>query len=67
MSRLPTPDQILAFLRDNPGQTTKRDIARAFGLKGAAKVELKRLLAEMSGDGRLEKRRRRTSAPCGRA
>ena len=48
MNRLPTPDEILAWLRDNPGQTAKRDIARAFGLKGAAKVELKRLLAEMT-------------------
>ena len=48
MSRLPSQDALLAWLRDNPGQTAKRDIARAFGLKGAAKVELKRLLAEMS-------------------
>ena len=48
MNRLPTPDEILAWLRDNPTQTAKRDIARAFGLKGAAKVELKQLLAEMA-------------------
>jgi ribonuclease R len=59
MSRLPSADQILDWLRDNPGQTGKREIARAFGLKGAAKVELKQLLAEMARDGRLEKRRRR--------
>ena len=51
MNRLPHPDQILAFLRDNPGQSGKREIARAFGLKGAAKVELKQLLAEMKRDG----------------
>ena len=41
MSRLPSPDAILAWLRDNPGQTGKREIARAFGLKGADKVALK--------------------------
>ncbi len=59
MNSPPTPEQILAFLRDNPTQTAKRDIARAFGLKGAAKVELKRLLAEMAAGGQLEKKRRR--------
>src|SRR6187200_1744760 len=58
MDRLPSPEQILAFLRENPTQTAKRDIARAFGLKGAAKVELKRLLAEMTASGQLERKRR---------
>ena len=48
MNRLPSPDEILAWLRDNPGQGAKRDIARAFGLKGQAKVELKQLLARMT-------------------
>ena len=59
MNRLPSPDEILAFLRENPTQTGKREIARAFGLKGAAKVELKQLLTRMSRDGLLEKRQRR--------
>lgn len=59
MSRLPTPDEILAFIRENPGQSGKREIARAFGLKGAARVELKQLLAEMTRDGRLERHGRR--------
>jgi ribonuclease R len=59
MNRLPTPDEILAFMRDNPGASGKREIARAFGLKGQAKTELKQLLAEMARDGRIEKRRRR--------
>ena len=58
MDRLPSPDEILAWLRDNPGQTGKREIARAFGLKGAAKTELKQLLARMAREGLLEKRRR---------
>jgi ribonuclease R len=59
MTRLPTPDDILAWLRDNPAQTGKRDIARAFGLKGAAKAELKQLLARMTREGLIEKKRRR--------
>ena len=59
MKQLPSPDEILAWLRDNPTLTNKRDIARAFGIKGQAKVELKRMLAEMAADGRIEKKRRR--------
>ena len=63
MSRIPTPDEILSFLRDNPGETGKREIARAFGLKGPARVELKQLLAQMSRDGLLARRGRRVEAP----
>ncbi len=59
MSRIPSPDEILAWLRENPGQTGKREIARAFGLKGQAKVELKRVLADMKHAGTIEKRRTR--------
>jgi ribonuclease R len=55
MSRLPTPDEILAFMRENPTHTAKRDIARAFGLKGAAKVELKAMLARMTEQGLLDR------------
>ncbi len=58
MKQLPTTAEILAYLRENPGATAKRDIARAFGLKGAAKVELKQLLAQMAREGQIEKRRR---------
>jgi ribonuclease R len=58
MNQLPTKTDILQWIHDNPGQGAKRDIARAFGLKGAAKVELKRILRELEDDGALEKKRR---------
>jgi ribonuclease R len=58
MNQIPTKTDILQWIHDNPGQGAKRDIARAFGLKGAAKVELKRILKELEDDGALEKRRR---------
>ena len=60
MNQVPTPEELLAWLRDNPTTTTKRDIARAFGLRGAGKVALKQLLAELARDGRLAKRGART-------
>ncbi len=59
---LPDKDTLMAWLRDNPGQGAKREIARAFGLKPAEKIELKRLLKEMSGDGLIDRKRRQHRA-----
>ncbi|MDJ0825199.1 MAG: ribonuclease R [Rhodobacter sp.] len=58
MSSLPTKEQILAWVSEHPTQASKRDIARAFGVKGAARTDLKRLLRELQDEGHLEKRRR---------
>ena len=58
MQQLPTKEQILQWITDNPGQSAKRDIAKAFSIKGAARIELKRLLAELEEDGALEKKKR---------
>ena len=59
MNQLPTRQQILDWIAQNPGQSAKRDIARAFNIKGAQKIELKRLLIEMTEDGALEKKARK--------
>ena len=58
MKTLPTKDQILEFIRENPSSASKRDIAKAFGIKGAARIELKSMLRELGEDGHLEKKRR---------
>ena len=58
MSKLPTRDDILQWISDNPTQTAKRDIAKAFGIKGAARIDLKRMLKELEADGHLQKRRK---------
>lgn len=63
MNQIPTKEQILAWLADNPGKGAKRDIARAFGIKGAAKIELKRLLSEMAEEGSIARRRRSWREP----
>ena len=60
MTKLPTRDAILQWISDHPTLTTKRDIARAFGIKGAARIDLKRLLKELEGDGQLRPRSRST-------
>ncbi len=56
MSTLPTKTDILDWISANPTLTAKRDIAKAFGIKGAARIDLKRLLKELEDEGRLEKR-----------
>lgn len=59
MTSLPDKDALLAWIRDNPQAAGKREIARAFGIRGADRVELKRLLRELEDEGHVEKRRRR--------
>ncbi|MEM6637638.1 MAG: ribonuclease R [Pseudomonadota bacterium] len=58
MAELPTKAAVLAWIADHPHETSKRDIARAFGIKGAQRIDLKRLLKELEVDGQLEKRRK---------
>jgi ribonuclease R len=59
MEQLPSKSQIVQWLADNPTLTSKRDIAKAFGIKGSAlRIELKRLLRELEGEGALVKNHR---------
>ncbi|WOI55578.1 ribonuclease R [Palleronia sp. LCG004] len=56
MAQIPSKRQILDWISENPTQTAKRDIARAFGIKGADRIDLKRLLRELEDEGHLRKR-----------
>jgi ribonuclease R len=58
MSQMPSKAEILQWISDNPTLTAKRDIAKAFGIKGAARIDLKRLLKELEDEGHLEKRKK---------
>ena len=57
MIRIPSKSEILTWISENPTKAAKRDIAKAFGIKGAARIDLKRLLKELEEDGKLTKRR----------
>ncbi|RYG92709.1 ribonuclease R [Loktanella sp. IMCC34160] len=57
MTRIPSKDEILQWISDNPTLTAKRDIAKAFGIKGAARIDLKRILRELEDEGVLRKRK----------
>ena len=56
---LPSEAQILDFIKQSPGLVSKREIARAFSVKGADKIGLKALLKQMGDDGKLVKKQRR--------
>ncbi len=57
MNQLPTRQQILDWIAENPDAAAKRDIAKAFNIKGAARIELKRMLKELESEGLLGRRR----------
>ena len=63
MSRIPTKPEILDWITSNPTLTAKRDIAKAFGIKGAARIDLKRMLKELEAEGHLMKRQKTYQDP----
>jgi ribonuclease R len=60
---LPAKAELLAFIRERPGKVGTREIARAFGLKNAARAELKRMLRDLADEGEIEKRRKKLHHP----
>lgn len=52
---IPTKAQILEFVQSTDQIVGKREIAKAFNVKGADRTELRRLLREMQDDGLLTK------------
>ena len=46
-----------------PAKVGKREIARAFNLKGSDKIELKRMLRELEAEGAVERRGKRLAQP----
>ncbi len=63
---LPSREELIAFIGGEaapngerpPARVTKRDIARAFGVKGAAKAELKLLIKDLENEGAIARGRK---------
>jgi ribonuclease R len=51
---LPSREQILDFIQASDDPAGKREIARAFGLKGNEKIQLKALLKDMADEGLID-------------
>jgi ribonuclease R len=61
----PTREALLRFIAENPDQAGKREIARAFGLKGGDRIWLKDMLRALQDEGALEKKAKRLVKPGG--
>ncbi len=57
--QLPTKEQILRFINESPTRVGKREIARAFRIKGAERAWLKSVLKELKNEGLVEHGRKR--------
>ena len=55
---LPSRDELLRFMAESEGKVGKREIARAFGIRGEDRTELKRLIAELSREGAISGNRK---------
>jgi ribonuclease R len=55
---LPSREDILAAMAENPGLDGKRDLAKHFGIKGDMRAPFKLLLKEMEGEGFLARTRK---------
>ncbi|MGH1370024.1 MAG: ribonuclease R [Maritimibacter sp.] len=58
MTRIPSKTEVLAWISENPTKTSKRDIAKAFGIKGQDRIDLKRILRDLEDEGHLAKRKK---------
>ncbi|MEC7290064.1 MAG: ribonuclease R [Pseudomonadota bacterium] len=58
----PDRQTVLDFLRDNPGATSKQDIARGLKVKGRERQTLRGILKELEADGTLTKTGKRAWA-----
>jgi ribonuclease R len=61
--QLPSKKEILDFLERSPAKTGKREIARAFGVKGSDRITLKALLRDMVDEGLIAGSRRKLTRP----
>ena len=50
----PSMDDLVAYLNDNPGKVGKRELARAFHIKGDDRLKLKDMLKELKHSGKTE-------------
>ena len=58
-TKLPSREELLAFIRERTGKVGIREIARAFGAKNADRAALNRTLRELADEGHIDRRRKR--------
>src|SRR6185312_12103192 len=58
--RVPSRDELLAFIKESTTPIGKREIARAYGIKGDQRIELKALLRDLRDSGEIAADRAKT-------
>jgi ribonuclease R len=58
-NRLPSKEELIAFIRERSGKVGIREIARAFGAKNADRAALNRMLRELADEGQVDRQRKR--------
>lgn len=53
-ANIPSKDAIATFIDEAETPVTKREVAAAFGIKGQARIPMKRMLKELVAEGRIE-------------
>ena len=61
----PSQAEILRFINESEGKVGKREIARAFDIRGPARAELRAVLKQLAEDGLIERGRRKSVRPKG--
>lgn len=59
----PSREEILRYIAENPDRSGKREIAKAFALRGEDRVWLKDMLRDLQDEGLLEQKRKRHIRP----
>ncbi len=59
----PSRDEILTYVSENPEHSGKRELAKAFGLKGPDRLWLKDMLRDLQDEGLLEKKAKKLKRP----
>src|SRR3984893_10635910 len=62
-SRLPSREELVAFIRERSGKVGTREIARAFGAKNADRAALTRMLRQLTDTGQIDRLRKRLHNP----
>ncbi len=61
--QFPSREDIMTFIAENPGKAGKREIAKHFGIIGAARIQLKKILKDLAEEGVVERRQKRLIRP----
>lgn len=64
-THFPTKEQVAAFIRESATPVGRREIARAFNVKGDDRTALRAMISELAEDGEVELGRKRKAAAPG--